>query len=51
MKIDKHELDFRRDKIYILLISTYGLNNAIKIINGVRKKLIGEKKRRKLLEE
>jgi len=50
MKIDKHEIDFRGDKIYVLLTSTYGLNNAIKIVNGVKKKLTDEKKRRKELE-
>ncbi len=50
MKFDKHELDFKIDRTYIHLISTFGLTDATKIVNGVKKKLMNEKKRRKELK-
>lgn len=51
MKITKHEIDTRIDTLYTLFISTYGMKVAIKIVDGVKRKLMDEKKRRKSLEE
>lgn len=47
MKMDKREIDSKIDTWYTLFIANYGLKNATKIVDGIKRKLTDEKNRRK----